>query len=68
MIRVLFTAHTGEDRSTGRAGMDGVSVQTQALQAIAVLVTGERISTPTVAKLLRCDKKICRVAICFLSM
>jgi hypothetical protein len=41
--RVLFTAHTGEDRSAGRAGMDGVDSRTQALRALAILVTGERV-------------------------
>jgi hypothetical protein len=43
MSRVLSTAHTGEDRSTGRAGMDGVKEQTQALRAFAFVVTGERV-------------------------
>ena len=35
-----FTARTGKDRLAGRAGVDGVYVQTQAQRAPTIMVTG----------------------------
>jgi hypothetical protein len=49
--RVRFTAHTGEDRSTGRAGMDGVGRRTQALQAFAILVPANACFNRDISKI-----------------